>query len=214
VGTDAAGRGATPPPPEPLPVTPTARRVQLEFVGVPAGWPIRVVLGPETVVTDGAIATFAEAATTAQTASWVAGAGCDGCPDGSCPAWCGVGRVPVEAGTGAASLVVPASAGAGDVVVEIPALVREGAKARRKRKWDLSGRLGGRTVTSDGANLRFPGVPAGRHELVVDVGECPPAAAGCWPGGACPDRCRSDVVEVVVPFGGGDVHLRSEVPTP
>jgi hypothetical protein len=198
----------------PPPPGPGVRAVSLQVVGLPESVPVRVVVGGRSADAVSGVATITGVTTDRTLATWVAGAGCDACPGEACPLFCGGGEVPIEAGSGEASVVVPVRPGEGTVVVEVPSLAKDAGKSKRRKKWGLSVRLDGVEGATDGASSRFTGVAPGRHALVVEVGECPGAAAGCWPGGTCPDRCRSESREVVIPFAGGDVRTRSDVPTP
>ena len=65
-------------------------------------------------------------------------------------------------------------------------------------------------VRVDGAPLTGA-VPAGPHEVVVEVGECPATAAGCFPG-VCPPGCWSHRWTVDVPCGEGPAVARLWVP--
>ncbi len=200
--------------PLPVPLAAEFRSVEVQFLGAPAGLALAATLGGESRSAVDGVVRFTEVPLTAQEVVWVAGADCGGCPGTDCSPACGTGTVPVQAGAGAASLVVPVRPGTGTLTVDIPAATRDSGKAKRRKKVAVTARLDGVVGAVDGSTARFGSLAPGRHQLVVDVGDCPSSAAGCWPSGVCPDKCRSEAREVVIPFDGGELRERMELPLP
>ncbi|MCA9571293.1 MAG: hypothetical protein KC656_25815, partial [Myxococcales bacterium] len=198
-----------PPPPPPRPVAPvplplpeslTTRPVVVRLSGIPESFPARVTIDGRAVDAEEGEARF-DAVTTKDTeALWVAGNDCEGCPGDDCSVWCGAGRLPVRAGEGKAELTVIGGSGRGTVVVKVPAV----ANSKKKKRWPVSAKLDSYAMTPESpSSASLSTVLPGRHHVVVDIGSCPDDARGCWPDGKCPDKCRSVVREVVVPWGGG-----------
>jgi hypothetical protein len=195
-------------PPVPRPST---RSVAFMFSGIPSGTPVKVRLGTDLGFVERGAVRFAKASTDDLLLQWVAGERCDACPGDACPEWCGTGEVSVPAGLGALELNAAVRPGSGTVTVELPALKRD--RVRKKVKWEVL--LDGRPGQAAGeTGTQFAGVSPGRHRVVANLGECPPEAAGCHPRGTCPEKCRSQVGEVVVPWVGGERTLTLDVPSP
>ncbi|MCB9685380.1 MAG: protein kinase [Alphaproteobacteria bacterium] len=188
------------PVPLPLPESVTTRPVVVRFTGIPESFPTRVTIGGRTVEAVDGVARF-DAVTTKDTeAVWVSGHDCEECPGDACPSWCGSGRMPVQAGEGKAELTAIGGSGRGTVVVKVPAI----AASKKKKRWPLAARLDSYAMTPEGASsASLSTVLPGRHHVFVDIGSCSEEHRGCWPDGKCPDKCRSVVREVVVPWEGG-----------
>jgi len=136
--------------------------------------------------------------------TWVAGMGCEACWDWEveCPSWCARGLATL--GPEEDELVVELGVQPRSVVVELPSLSveleRNVFRLRKPRpRYAIRGWLDeieGEAPTH--YSVRFDDVLPGRHELRIDVGECPEEVAGCWPD--CPMDCASQVDSLVVPW--------------
>lgn len=203
--------------PLPPPPRPAGRTVEVAVDGAGA-LPVRVRGGGvEAEAADGR-AVLRGVPASATEVAWVAGVACEGCPGVACGPWCAAGSVPLEDGASAVAVDVP-KPGKGTIKVTLPRLSAEveGGPFRRKKKpvWHVEGRLGEtRAFLPNHYTLRFEDVPPGRHRVVAEIGGCPREAEGCWPDRECPAACRSAVVEVVVPWDGGDVVEKLAMPPP
>jgi predicted Ser/Thr protein kinase len=156
---------------------------------------------------------FAGVPVGSRTLLWAVGHGCETCFEGECGSGCGQGELSVEVSDQLGATVAVPEVPVGTLRVSVPSLEAGRGGRFKKKPWPVQFLVDGRAMTTQTPWVATAQVAAGRHVVVVAIGECTEEDFGCQQGG-CPAKCSSVRREVVLPWDQKSVSVTVDAQPP